>query len=111
VPPLLLDGWWTHNKANVTNAVNVDIPLSVTGSVSRIDVAIWWPESIGGAHNDVDLRLVNPSGSVVASSTSVDSVFEKVREDTSQLGTWKVRLTGYSVTGTQPVYWTALIRD
>lgn len=111
LPPLLSNGWWTHGKTNVTNGVNIDIPFTVSGSVSRIDAAIWWPESIGGTHDNINLRLVLPSGGVAVSSVSVGGVFEKVGVQTGTLGTWKIRLTGQTVTGTQPVYWSAMVRN
>ena len=104
---LLTNGAWFAGKTSVTNAATVDLPFTISNTVSSIDAAIWWPES-SATHNDVDLSLVNPSGTVVASSVSAASIFEKVRTSTNQIGTWKVRIRGFHVTGTQVVYWSAL---
>lgn len=104
LPTLLVNGGWHGGKFSVTHGADVDVPISVTGTVSRLDVAIWWPESIGGSHNDIDVSLINPSGTVVASSTMVLSVFEKLRFSTATIGNWKIRIRGFNVVGTQSVY-------
>jgi serine protease AprX len=105
---MLTNGAWFAGKTSITNSATIDLPFTLSSTVSSIDAAIWWPESSGGTHNDVDLSLVNPSGAVVASSVSVASIFEKVRTSTNLIGTWKVRIRGFRVTGTQIVYWSAL---
>jgi serine protease AprX len=106
---MLTNGHWFASKTTITNGATVDLPFTLANTVSSIDAAIWWPES-SGTHNDVDLSLVNPAGAVVASSVSVASIYEKVRTSTNQIGTWKVRIRGFRVTGTQTIYWTALQR-
>jgi serine protease AprX len=104
--------WWAGVTAPVSPDFSqprpvVDIPLSIGPAPGQaITVAIWWPESIGSTHNDVDLHLINPSGVVVASSTSVSSVFEKVRATGAlPTGTWKVRVTSWNVHNPQTVYY------
>jgi hypothetical protein len=89
----------------VTPGSTVDVPMTVSGIINSIDATIWWPES-PGLHNDVDVQLVNPSGAIVASSSSVASIFEKVRATTGLItGTWKIRIHAFNVTGSQLVYW------
>ena len=64
-------------------------------------------------HSDIDLKLVDPNGTVRDSSISVNSVFERARFTASNLqpGTWKVRIYGWSVPrGNQSVYWSARTR-
>ena len=100
--------WW--GKVNIGNGGQVDIPISVVAGKTKFEGALWWPESTS-LHNDVDLALVSPAGAVVKTSISAASIFER----TSVLsglttGTWKLRITGYSVSGSQPVYWSARTR-
>jgi hypothetical protein len=104
---MLTNGAWFAGKTSITNNATIDLPFTLGGTVSSIDAAIWWPESLG-THNDVDLSLVDPNGTVVASSVSSASIFEKVRTATNLTGTWNVRIRGFNVTGTQTVYWSAL---
>jgi serine protease AprX len=64
----------------------------------------WWAE-LAGTHNDIDLAVIDPSGVVRATSTSGPGVFEKVRVNRPiAAGTWKLRITGYKVSGSQKVY-------
>jgi serine protease AprX len=115
------DGWAWWGKVSVGNGMTIDIPLSITGGAANtFDGALWWPESAFQSpmtgrvevHNDVDLHLVDPSGSVRASSISIPSVFERARVSGRVAnGTWKLRIRGYSVPGgTQTVYWAAHVR-
>lgn len=89
----------------ITPGATIDVPINVAGTISFIDAAIWWPET-PSLHNDVDVQLVNPSGTVVASSSSVGSIFEKVRGTTGLItGTWTIRIHAFNVTGSQLVFW------
>ena len=82
----------------------MDVPIGAGSPGVHVNAAIWWPE--GATHNDVDLYLFRPDGSQADSSMTGGSVFEKVSATTNlQSGTWKLRVRGYSVTGTQTVYW------
>lgn len=104
-------GYW--GKTAVTNGLTIDIPISVGAGKTKIEGALWWPESSGVSHNDVDLHLVSPSGALVAYSVSVPSVFERTGYESSTLatGTWKLRIRGYSVpAGPQTVYWSGRVR-
>ena len=77
--------WW--GKVTVGDGENVDIPIAVNAeSANTLDAALWWPE--GGVrvfgfqidwHSDIDLHLIDPSGSTRASSVSIPSVFERAR--------------------------------
>ena len=91
----------------------IEILLNVTRSTANnLDGAIWWPES-GSNHNDIDLRVVSPSGSTLDSSISIPSVFERVRADGNVVtGVWKLKIKGYSVSGgRQTVYFNATVRN
>lgn len=109
------DGWAWWGKVNVSNHDNIDIPISIGSNISKLDAALWWPEfgfnilwMTIDPHNDIDLRLVDPTGSTRAFSISTNSVFERAQVAGGiGPGTWKVRITGYNVTaGPQVVYWT-----
>jgi len=103
--------WW--GKTVVGNGATIDIPINVSSGKTKIEGALWWPESSGQSHNDIDLHLVAPDGSTKDVSLSVPSVFERVREQSGSLqnGSWKIRIRGFSVpTGSQTVYWAARTR-
>ncbi|HUE86075.1 MAG TPA: S8 family serine peptidase, partial [Vicinamibacterales bacterium] len=114
------DGWAWWGKVSVSNGMTIDIPLNISGgSPNTLDGALWWPEwafqfpLVGRieVHNDVDLHLVDPRGSVRASSISIPSVFERARVNGAvTAGTWRLRIRGYNVNGTQTVYWAAHVR-
>lgn len=103
--------WW--GKVTVGNHVTVEIPINVSSGKGKIEGALWWPEKASDSHSDIDLKLVDPNGTVRDSSISVNSVFERARFTASNLqpGTWKVRIYGWSVPrGNQSVYWSARTR-
>jgi hypothetical protein len=96
------------NSTSISQGSQVDFNLpTVSAGDSRVQAAIWWPEGTA-SHNDVDLQLINPSGTVVSSSVTVNGVFEKVSASAPAAGVWKMRVKGYSVTGTQTVFWAGL---
>lgn len=102
-------GWW--GKVSIGNGVTCDIPINMSGgSPNTFDGALWWPETAAQAHNDIDLSLIDPSGTVRASSVSVNSVFERARVSGSLAsGRWILRIRGFSVPAApQTVYWTAV---
>jgi hypothetical protein len=114
VLPVNGHAWW--GKTTITDGANRDITINITDPNYRtLDMAIWWPEENfewsgflprWDHHDDVDLRMLNPSGSTVSSSVSIPSVFERVRTTGSiATGNWRIRIHGYDVTGTQTVYW------
>lgn len=98
--------WLGYGVVTVGNGQTVEIPQWAWSPTQDLRAAIWWPESTT-LHNNIDLRLVDPSGTIVATSSSVNSVFEKVEYPGSlSYGLWKIRITGATVTGTQDVYYT-----
>lgn len=102
------DNWWGVVSVSAGQTAIVSIPIGSTRSV--IDAAIWWPEPTT-LHNNIDLRLRNPSGTTVRTSASVNSVFEKFRySGTVSTGTWQIRITGATVSGTQQVYYAVQAR-
>jgi hypothetical protein len=73
-------------------------------------VAIWWPEDFSETHNDIDLRVFDPSGTQRDTSTSSGQVreFTQVTGAVAQ-GTWKVVIDVFSLPRSpQVVYWTAV---
>lgn len=99
-----------YGKVNVTDGATIDIPVTVASGRNTIQVALWWPES-PGSHDDVDVVLRRPDGGYGDGSFSIPSVFERAAVNGSATpGTWTVRISGYDVTGTQPVYWSARTR-
>ena len=97
-------------KTNIGNGSRVDIPIYIPAGKTRFEGALWWPEATSG-HNDVDLELIAPDGSVRDASVSVVSVFERATVSSGvYAGTWKLRIKGYSVSGTQKTFWSARTR-
>jgi serine protease AprX len=105
--------WW--GKVSVGNKMTIDIPLNIGGKHNTFDAALWWPEAVFDfigmtfdVHNDVDLHLIDPKGVTRDSSISIPSVFERARVSGNiDKGTWKLRIRGYKVNGSQTVYWAA----
>ena len=106
--------WW--GKVSISDGATVEIPINIGDpNYTTLDMAIWWPEEnfewhviipYWDRHDDIDLRMVSPSGTVEDASVSVPSVFERVRETGNiPTGTWKIRINGYDVKGNQTVYW------
>ena len=107
------NGWAYWGKVTVAQGSVIDIPITVSSSDTLIDAALWWPEgsslAILDQHSDVDVQIIDPSGTVRDSSISIPSVFERARVSGSLPGgTWKIRIKGYSVPFLpQTVYWAA----
>src|SRR4051794_19436883 len=100
--------WW--GKTGVANGARVDIPISIPAGRTLLEGSLWWPEGTA-THNDVDLELVAPDGTVKAYSNSIVSVFERASVRSGVYpGTWKLRMKGYSVSGAQTTFWSARIR-
>jgi len=100
--------WW--GKTAVTNGGQIEISIPVAAGKTLLEGSLWWPERTTG-HNDVDLQLVAPDGTVRDSSVSIVSVFERAGVSTGVYpGTWKLRIKGYSVSGAQTTYWSARTR-
>lgn len=100
--------FWRGSTILSNNQI-LEIPLSIQ-ALSDIDLAAsaWWPEAYGQQHNNIDISLVDPSGAVRATSAQIPSVFERAAVNGSLAGgTWKLRLHGISVTGSQTVFWAA----
>lgn len=102
-----------RGSVSISNGQTINIPLAISGTLSRIDGALWWPDPTLNdtqTHNDIDLYLVSPTG-VEYPSISGPSVFERARATGSVSGTWTLRIHGYEVpAGPQIIYWTAHAR-
>lgn len=104
------DGWVYWGKVVVVNGLTIDVPINLPAGWSDFGAAIWWPESATQVHDDVDLRIVHPNGSVEDSAISGVSVFERAEVPGSLApGTWNIRIHGYDVTGFQVVYFAARV--
>jgi hypothetical protein len=100
-------------KVAVAAGATVEIPITVAAGQQQVDAAIWWPEGETEAHDDIDLWLVDPAGTVSQRSLSVPSVFEKVRQRATPLATgdWKIQIRGFTVaSGPQDVYWVTHVK-
>ncbi|MBA3451123.1 MAG: S8 family serine peptidase [Chloroflexia bacterium] len=112
------DGWAWWGKSVVLDIGpfeirTINIPLDLNGErLNTLDAALWWPETASQAHNDIDLRLIDPGGTTRASSLSIPSVFERARvAGRVQPGRWTLQIRGYQVpSGVQVVYWAAHVR-
>jgi hypothetical protein len=104
------NGHSSWGKVNIGPGTQVDIPISVTAGQTLIEGALWWPESTT-LHNDVDLYLIDPSGTQQALSYSGVSVFERASVSSGvTTGTWTLSVRAYAVSATQTVYWSARTR-
>jgi hypothetical protein len=93
------------------SATSVNIPLPLTSGAS-LAVALWWPESAGEAHDDIDVYVLDPNGIEQAKAISQPSVFERTEVAGPLVaGTWTVKIKGASINSApQDVYWTADVR-
>lgn len=109
---LPLNGFLYLGSRNVTRFDNDYITINVPSGSSEISAAIWWPESSGATHRDIDLYVELPSGGTSDSSISSPSVFERVDINNPLSGTRRVRIYGYDVpTGvSQTVYYAIHVR-
>jgi len=117
------NGFAFVGNVNVGNKQNIDIPIPVGAGILAIEAALWWPEYVFKGvsffpffsfeeHSDIDLRIISPAGATRAQSLSVGSVFERtgvVSRRPLARGTWKLRITGFSVPNPpQKVFWSAV---
>ncbi len=102
-----LGGKATWGKVSVHNGKTIEISITVGANQKQIDAALWWPETAAQQHNDIDLSIVDPSGTTRTTSLSGPSVFERARfKGNLAKGTWKIKIRGFNVrTGSQTVYW------
>ena len=97
----------------VSEGETIDIRVDVDSGPNTLDAALWWPEyafQLGFAtidpHNDIDLLLLDSSGSVRDYSVSIPSVFERARVESPAKGPWTLRIHGYKLASSeQTVYW------
>jgi serine protease AprX len=104
--------WWGKVSVGGTGTV-INIPLGIAPPRNQgFEAALWWPEAASESHDDIDLRLLDPSGGSVALSFSGVSVFERLRvQQPLTPGTWTLRIEGFAVnSGPQTVYWSAAAR-
>jgi hypothetical protein len=97
-------GWW--GKVDVYQDSFIEIPIDVEFGKTKLEAALWWPERVTEAHDDVELVIFDPYGTPRAHSVSTTSVFEHT-EVTENLveGTWKIVISGDSIlSGPQPTY-------
>jgi hypothetical protein len=89
----------------------IDIPIAVPVGRTGLQAALWWPEGVSEAHDDIDVHIIDPGNVERAKGYSAVSVFERTEYMAPlAVGTWKVRIKGYSVaSGPQTVYWTARV--
>jgi hypothetical protein len=106
VPALPTNSTISWGKVSVTNGQVVEVTIP---NGTMVDAAIWWPETMS-THNDVDLKLMGASGYVLSGSYSVNGIWEKVSVQGGSDPAASLRISGYSVTGTQTVYWASIRR-
>ncbi|VAW95534.1 hypothetical protein MNBD_GAMMA21-1478 [hydrothermal vent metagenome] len=122
---LPVNGRASWGKTTVSRGDVIRIPFNVSGNNNVVvDAALWWPEGHEGPvlgnnaiiagmfdnfHSDIDLRILDPNGTVRAFSLSVNSIYERARATgTIQPGTWTIEIRGYDTwASNRPVYWAA----
>jgi serine protease AprX len=108
--PTCSTSYWGTVTINATGSI-VDIPIGVPAGRTGLQAALWWPEGVAEAHDDIDVHIMDPANVQRAMGFSSVSVFERT-EYMAPLatGTWKVRVKGWSVpSGPQTVYWSARV--
>lgn len=90
---------WIGGKPQIKQGqtLNLTFKLTTPSDYNSLRAAIWWPETAGGSHSDIDLFLVDPGGTVRASSRLGSSVFEVAQVSNPVAGDWTVRIVGKDV--------------
>jgi serine protease AprX len=83
-------------SAVVTHQQTLDLTVPPINSTKAVHAAIWWPDT-AGKHSDIDVSLVDDAGSILGSSVSIGSVFEKITYDGPRTGNVHLRVRGYNV--------------
>ncbi|HET9234982.1 MAG TPA: S8/S53 family peptidase [Candidatus Eisenbacteria bacterium] len=102
---------YTKVSLNANEYYDLYIEVPATG-IRQFRAAIWWPEylvtsgaTVVNSHNNIDLQLLDRSGAVVKSSTSVGGVFERLTWPSITNGPWKLRIKATTIrNGPQTVY-------
>jgi subtilisin family serine protease len=104
----LSESWSSRGtgSTSVSNGQIVNIPFTVPTGKTKIVATIWWPEGIG-SHNDIDLKVYK--GTTSSSSVSTNPVTERVIVNNPASGSWTMEIKGFSVTGSQTVWYTYAI--
>jgi hypothetical protein len=107
------NGWAWWGKVAVGNYMNIEIPITLEEGKYDFDVALWWPESAFQPHSDIDVYLIDPSGTERAKGFSAKSVFERTGVSGElDPGVWTIRIRGFNVKAlAQTVYWAAHVRN
>ncbi len=110
-------GWDSWGWETITNGQTITVPISLTvrsdyPAPADWQVALWWPETATQTHNRIGLYLRNPANTTtLASSINTTSVFQRAKASgTLAFGTYNVRITGLSVTGSQLVFYSSRAR-
>ena len=122
---LPVNGRASWGKTTVSRGDVIRIPFNVSGNNNVVvDAALWWPEGHEGPvlgnnafiaglfdnfHSDIDLRIIDPSGSARAASVNINSIYERARATgTIQPGSWIIEIRGFDTwASNRTVYWAA----
>jgi len=106
---LPVNGYTSWGKLAVNDGMVIDLKIHVSGGMRDLHAALWWPESRTELHDDVDLYLIDPNGTIRARSVLTPSVFEFAQVDGSLTpGVWTIRVKAFRMkSAPQTVYWTA----
>ncbi|MDX2052106.1 MAG: S8 family serine peptidase [Polyangiaceae bacterium] len=104
--------WFTGTRT-VSSSAAMDVPFSIPANRKDLKLALWWPENVADGHNDIDLYVYNPSGTLILQSTLGGSVWEHaILNGNLAAGTYNMRLLPYSMKrSTQLVYYTIVVRQ
>jgi hypothetical protein len=89
---------WNARSYDCTAALNTNVATMALTAGVRTRVAIAWAQNpsyllyASGPSADLDLHVINPSGSLVASSSSFDNTYEIVDFTPSVSGTYTLRI-------------------
>jgi hypothetical protein len=96
---------WIPGSRVISNGQYSDISFSYLTGAADLNIAIGWDEH-PEVHNNLDLYLYDSAGALRGRATSPSSVFEviHVAEPKTPYGTWRARIAGTTVTGSQSVW-------
>ncbi|MGE0144989.1 MAG: S8 family serine peptidase [Planctomycetota bacterium] len=92
-------GFGTNQLTNGANTFA--LPVSLTAGESYRFAIAWHRQNLSSTSwSDLDLELLDPSGQVVASSTTPRNLYESIRYDTRVTGTFTLRARAVAIAGT-----------
>lgn len=99
-----------YGQQAAEGVTHVEVPFEVSASTLKIEATTEWFGQPSGSLQDVDYELLDPAGTVIASSGGPAGASEFVSVSVKQPGTYKHRVVGFTNAATDFTITTNLIK-